>query len=79
MTRPSPVYRFGNDQSIACKAESDIFLIQFYYPLASAPDKLGVVSLISAVLTWCGEGALLALTVALFERWKAPTFDTGGV
>ena len=43
----------------------------YYYPLA--PDKLGVLSLISAVLTWCGEGMLLALTVALFERWKAPT------
>jgi len=43
----------------------------YYYPLA--PDKLGVLSLISAVLTWCGEGILLALTVALFERWKAPT------
>lgn len=43
----------------------------YYYPLA--PDKLGVLSLVSAFLTWCGEGALLALTVALFERWKAPT------
>jgi len=45
----------------------------YYYPLVSAPDKLGVLSLVSAFLTWCGEGALLALTVALFERWKAPT------
>jgi hypothetical protein len=44
----------------------------YYYPLVSAPDKLGVLSLISAFLTWCGEGILLALTVALFERWKAP-------
>lgn len=42
----------------------------YYYPLA--PDKLGVLSLISAFLTWCGEGFLLALTVALFERWEAP-------
>ena len=44
----------------------------YYYPLVSAPDKLGMLSLISAFLTWCGEGVLLALTVALFERWKAP-------
>jgi len=44
----------------------------YYYPLVSAPDKLGVVSLVSSFLTWCGEGALLALTVALFERWEAP-------
>jgi len=42
----------------------------YYYPLA--PDKLGGLSLISAFLTWCGEGVLLALTVALFERWGAP-------
>lgn len=45
----------------------------YYYPLVSAPDKLGVLSLFSAFLTWCGDGILLALTVALFERWKAPT------
>jgi len=45
----------------------------YYYPLVSAPDKLGVFSLVSGFLTWCGEGILLALTVALFERWKAPT------
>jgi len=43
----------------------------YYYPLA--PGKLGVLSLISAFFTWGGEGILLALTVALFERWKAPT------
>ena len=44
----------------------------YYYPLVSTPDKLGVVSLLSSFLTWCGEGILLALTVALFERWEAP-------
>jgi sensor histidine kinase YesM len=52
-----------------------IALLEFayYYPLVSTPDKLGVMSLLSSFLTWCGEGTLLALTVALFERWKAPT------
>jgi histidine kinase len=44
----------------------------YYYPLVSTPHKLGVLSLMAALLTWSGEGALLALTVALFERWETP-------
>jgi histidine kinase len=43
-----------------------------YYPLVSTPDRLGVLSLLSSLLTWGGEGVLLALTVALFERRDAP-------
>lgn len=53
---------------------ASIALLEFayYYPLVSTPDKLGVVSLVSSLLTWCGEGVLLALTVALFERGETP-------
>ncbi len=53
---------------------ASIALLEFayYYPLVSTPDRLGVVSLVSSLLTWCGEGVLLALTVALFERNEAP-------
>jgi hypothetical protein len=51
-----------------------IAILEFthYYPLVSTPDKLGAVSLVSSSLTWCGEGVLLALTVAVFERREAP-------
>jgi hypothetical protein len=51
-----------------------IALLEFahYYPLVSTPDRLGVVSLFSSFLTWGGEGVLLALTVAVFERREAP-------
>jgi Histidine kinase len=44
----------------------------YYYPLISAPHRLGVLSFVSAFINWGGEGVLLALTVALFERWAAP-------
>jgi histidine kinase len=44
----------------------------YYYPLVSTPDRLGLMSLLASFLTWCGEGVLLALTVALFERREAP-------
>jgi hypothetical protein len=51
-----------------------IALLEFayYYPLVSTPDRLGVVSLLSSLLTWCGEGVLLALTVGVCERREAP-------
>jgi hypothetical protein len=51
-----------------------IAILEFthYYPLVSTPDKLGLASLLSLLLGWGGEGVLLALTVALFEGWKAP-------
>jgi hypothetical protein len=53
---------------------ASIALLEFayYYPLVSSPDKLGVLSLASSLLSWCGDSVLLALTVALFERWQAP-------
>ena len=44
----------------------------YYRPLVSTPDTLGLRSLAAAFLTWCGEGAILAMTVALFERLCAP-------
>jgi hypothetical protein len=44
----------------------------YYRPLVSTPDALGLRSLTAAFLTWCGEGAMLAMTVALFERLRAP-------
>jgi hypothetical protein len=40
----------------------------FYYPLVSSPDRLGLMSLTSELLSWGGEGVLLALTVALSGR-----------
>ena len=48
---------------------ASIALLEFayYYPLVSAPDKLGVFLLFSLLVSWCGEGVLLAVTVALFE------------
>ena len=51
-----------------------IALLEFayYYPLVTTPDRLGVQSLLSSFLTWCGEGVLLALIVAGFARRQAP-------
>ena len=48
---------------------ASIALLEFayYYPLVSAPDKLGAFLLFSLLVSWCGEGVLLAVTVALFE------------
>lgn len=53
---------------------TSIALLEFayYYPLVSTPDRLGAGSLLSSLLTWCGEGVLLALTVGVFERREAP-------
>jgi hypothetical protein len=53
---------------------ASIALLEFayYYPQISTSDKLGLAWLPSLLLGWCGEGALLGLTVALFERWQAP-------
>ncbi len=44
----------------------------YYYPLVSTSDKLGVGLLFSLLLSWCGEGVLLTLTVGLFELREAP-------
>jgi predicted small integral membrane protein len=51
-----------------------ISLLEFahYRPLVSTPDTLGVASLVSLLLSLCGEGVLLALTIALFERRAHP-------
>ena len=48
---------------------TSIALLEFayYYPLVSAPDTLGVFLLLSLLVSWCGEGVLLAVTVAVFE------------
>lgn len=48
---------------------ASIALLEFayYYPLVSAPDTLGVLLLFSLLVSWSGEGVLLAVTVALFE------------
>jgi hypothetical protein len=53
---------------------ASIALLEFayYYPLVSAPGKLGVSLLASLLLVWCGEGLLLAMTVGLFEQRNAP-------
>lgn len=53
---------------------ASIALLEFAYyrPLVSTPDKLGVGLFASLLLTWCGEGVLLALTVAFFEQRQAP-------
>ena len=58
---------------------ASIALLEFayYYPLVYSPDRLGLVSLVSQLFTWCGEGVLLALTVALFERFDAPRQPDG--
>jgi hypothetical protein len=49
----------------------------YYYPLVSSPDRLGLMSLVSELLSWCGEGVLLALTVTLFIRIEAPSLLGG--
>jgi hypothetical protein len=53
---------------------ASIALLEFayYYPLVSTPGKLGVGLFASLLLTWCGEGVLLAMTTAFFERRQAP-------
>jgi len=53
---------------------ASIALLEFayYYPLVSTPDKLGVALLVSLLLSWCGDGVLLAVTVRLFELREAP-------
>jgi predicted small integral membrane protein len=53
---------------------ASIALLEFayYYPLISTPDRLGAGLLASLLLTWCGEGVLLAVTVGLFELRQAP-------
>jgi hypothetical protein len=38
----------------------------------SAPNPIGLHSLVSLWLVWCGEGVLLALTVGLAERSVSP-------
>lgn len=51
-----------------------IALLEFayYYPLVSAPGSLGLALFGSMLLTWGGEGVLLALTVGFFELRQAP-------
>jgi hypothetical protein len=44
----------------------------YYDPLISSRGEIGVGLLLSMLLTWSGEGLLLALTVGLFERRAAP-------
>lgn len=48
-----------------------IAVLEFTYYRPLAPTKLGSTSLAAAFLTWGGEGALLALAVALVERRKS--------
>ena len=43
-----------------------------YFPLMSAPNHIGLLSFVSLLLVWCGEGILLALTVGLVERSMSP-------
>ena len=43
----------------------------YYYPLVSTPEKLGAAALVCLLFNWGGEGVLLALTVAFFERREA--------
>jgi hypothetical protein len=44
----------------------------YYYPLVATPGKPGLGLLVSLLLSWCGDGVLLAVTVGLFERREAP-------
>jgi hypothetical protein len=44
----------------------------YYFPLMSAPNPIGLHSLVALWLVWCGEGVLLALTVGLAERSVSP-------
>lgn len=48
---------------------ASIALLEFayYFPLVSGPNTLGVLLLSSLLVSWCGEGVLLAVTVGLFE------------
>jgi hypothetical protein len=78
--RESAMSPLGIVQAAACGlalgASVAILEFVYYYPLVSSPHKLGVLALLSAFLTWSGEAALLAIVIALFERWKAPAFLT---
>jgi hypothetical protein len=42
------------------------------FPLTAAPNNVGFLAYVSLLLEWCGESILLALTVALAERWMSP-------
>jgi hypothetical protein len=44
----------------------------YYYPLVSTSGERGAGLLASLLISWCGEGVLLALTVGLFELRQAP-------
>src|SRR5262245_46032702 len=49
----------------------------YYYPLVSAPARLGAASLVALFFMWGGEGVLLVLIVAFFERRVEPMLLNG--
>jgi histidine kinase len=53
---------------------ASIALLEFayYYSLVASPDRFGLGALPSLLLSWGGEGILLALVVGMFELGKAP-------
>lgn len=44
----------------------------YYDPLIGAPGRLGAGLFFSLLLTWCGEGVFLALTIGFLEKRAAP-------
>ena len=44
----------------------------YYYPLVASPDAHGGALLLSLLLSWCGEGALFAVILGLFELRARP-------
>ena len=44
----------------------------YYYPLVASPDAHRGALLLSLLLSWCGEGALFAAIVGLFELRAGP-------
>ena len=49
----------------------------YYFPLVSGRDGIGLTSLVSLLLVWCGEFALLALAVGMAEYWVSPREPSG--
>ena len=44
----------------------------YYFPLVSERGGIGLHSLVSLLLAWCGEGVILALAVASAQYWVHP-------
>jgi hypothetical protein len=44
----------------------------YYFPLVTKRTEIGLDSLLSLLMVWCGEYVLLALAVGIAEHWASP-------